>query len=309
LKDINKLIFGFFLKTFRGDFNYVDRLIQSFNKHNKDNIKMYLMCSLTEIVLFEKFESENIKIINEEKLGHYLVNNFSINNIRPGYINQCILKLSFWELGLLENYFCIDSEAVFIDDFYLKDFIAENDAPYSFLIEDNELKVDPEYNESHGIERDKSLKNIKKYLELNKQILLTNHGHCTLSSLVLRNFKNQVLIKNKISYKDLLKISPYEFSWYNFYLQKTKLIEIIAREPIIKVFHNYKMYNDYLSKNITIEDIKRGYKAYLINSNFSRESGEISYGEKVYVPTFSEILLLTKSLFNLMLNKFKHMFI
>lgn len=303
-----KSIFGFFLKTYKGDYNYAKRLIESFNKHNKDNLVMYLMCSSSELALFKKFKSENIKIINEEKLGHYLVNDFSINNTRPGYVNQCILKLSFWELDLLENYFCIDSEAVFIDDFYLKDFIAENESPYSFLIEDNELKVDPVYYLEHGIGRDRSLKNIKKYLELNKHVLLTNHGHCTFSSLVLRSFKNQVLITNKISYKDLMKISGYEFSWYNFYLQKTKLIEIIAREPIIKVFHNYKMYNDYLSKNITIEDIKRGYKAYLINSNFSRESGVISYGEKVYVPTFSEILFLTKSLFNLMYNKFKYMF-
>ena len=304
MKDNNKLIFGFFLKTFRDDFNYVDRLIQSFNMYNKDNIKMYLMCSLTEIVLFEKFESENIKIINEEKLEHYLVNDFSINNTRPGYVNQCILKLSFWELELLDNYFCIDSEAVFIDDFYLKDFIAENDMPYSFLIEDNEFKVDPKFYLEHGIERDRSLKSIKKYLDLNKHVLLTNHGHCTFSSLVLRSFKNQVLIKNKISYKDLMKISLYEFSWYNFYLQKTKLIEILIREPIIKVFHDFRSYNEYLSRNIKLEDIKRGYKAYLINSNFSRDSGVINYGDKTYVPTYKVILYQLKLLINLIFNKF-----
>ena len=33
-----KSIFGFFLKTFADDYNYVERLIESFNKHNKDNL-------------------------------------------------------------------------------------------------------------------------------------------------------------------------------------------------------------------------------------------------------------------------------
>jgi hypothetical protein len=262
------------------------------------------MCSSNELVLFKKFESKNIIVLNQEKLGHYLVNDFSINNTRPGYVNQSILKLSFWELGLLDNYFCIDSEAVFIDDFYLKDFITENDSPYSFLIEDNELKVDPKFYLEHGIGRDRSLKKIKKYLELNKHVLLTNHGHCTFSSLVLRSFKNQVLIKNKISYKDLMKISGYEFSWYNFYLQKTKLIEILVREPIIKLFHDFRSYNEYLSRNIKLEDIKRGYKAYIINSNFSRDSGVINYGDKTYVPTYKDILNQLKILINLIFNKF-----
>ncbi len=40
-----------------------------------------------------------------------------VAGIRPGYINQEIVKLAFWELGLTENYFCVDSDAVFVRPF------------------------------------------------------------------------------------------------------------------------------------------------------------------------------------------------
>jgi len=303
-----KSIFGFFLKTYKDDYNYVKRLINSFNKHNKDDLLMYIMCSSNESVLFKKFESENIRLLNEEKLGHYLVNDFSINNISPGYVNQCILKLSFWELGLLENYFCIDSEVVFIEDFLLSDFITENNIPYSFLIEDNELKVDPIYNNEYNISRDKTIDLIKSSLKLNSNKHLTIHGNTTLSSLVLKCFKKEILEKRNISYKDLMKISLMEFTWYNFYLQKEKPFEIIVREPIIKTFHNFYNYNDYLRKGITINDISRGYKGYLINSNFSRASGVINYGENNYVPTLKVLSHQIKILFILILNKFKYEF-
>jgi len=74
-------------------------------------------------------------------------------------------------------------------------------------------------------------------------------------------------------------VSPYEFSWYNFWLQKTRTIPIHAREPLAKVFHHEGHHMEYLLRGVTTEDIARGYLAVVVNSNYSRDLGLVSTGD------------------------------
>ena len=67
---------------------------------------------------FQKFKESNIEIFSDESITDYLVEDDSVMGIRPGYINQEIVKLAFWEKGLCENYFCMDSDGVFIRNFF-----------------------------------------------------------------------------------------------------------------------------------------------------------------------------------------------
>jgi hypothetical protein len=54
-------------------------------------------------------------------------------------------------------------------------------------------------------------------------------------------------------------------------LQKTKLHEIHAREPWVKVFHHEGQYLEYVSRGVSVTDLARGYLAVVINSSFARE--------------------------------------
>jgi|SaaInlStandDraft_2_1057019.scaffolds.fasta_scaffold12752_4 hypothetical protein len=271
----HKLVF--MLKTFEDDLHYVERLIPSYRKYNTDLIPMCIVAPEKDVELFSKFKCKDIQIIAEESVTDCLVSDNSVFGIRPGYINQEIIKLAFWEMGLCDNYLCIDSDAEFLRDFYFSDFMSDANTPFTILAEDNELVVDPEYYKEHWIGREKLIQVIKKELGVEDRRTLTCHGMSIFSAKVLKTFKEKYLIPRGYTYVDALKKSPYEFSWYNFWLQKDKTIPILFREPLFKTFHNKSQHLEYIRKNITLNDISRGYLGIVMNSNYSRDFGVISY--------------------------------
>ena len=137
----HKLVF--MLKSFSNDFLYAQRLIASYRQYNVDGIPMFIVVPESDLELFSIFRDIDIEVLAEESVTDCLVNDDSVFGIRPGYINQEIIKLAFWELDLCENYFCIDSDAEFIRDFYFSDFMFNENTPFSVLVEDNEFAVDP----------------------------------------------------------------------------------------------------------------------------------------------------------------------
>lgn len=258
---------GILLKTYADDLEYVKRLIPSYNKYNIDDIPLYIVVPELNIDIFKQFKNQNIEILSEELFKDKLTT-VSVTGIKPGYINQEIIKLSFWEEELCENYFCLDSDGVFIRDFYYCDFMFNDNIPYSILFEDNELKVEPEYYKSYWVPREEKIRQIQKELELVDRRMLTCHGMTVLSSKVLASFKKDFLEPRNISYIDILQISPYEFSWYNMWLQKTETIPLKIREPLFKVFHHENHLKDYKRRGTTIDDISRGFIGIIINSNW-----------------------------------------
>jgi len=272
--------FVFMLKSFSEDVLYVERLLKSYHSFNKDKIPLYIVVPIKDLNIFSKFKNNSIEIIEEESITPYLVNDNSVWGIRPGYINQQIIKLAFWETGICKNYLCLDSDAEFIRDFFIHDFMYNLETPFSILVEDNELAVDPEYFKEYWISRSKRLEIIKRALGLEDIRTLTCHNMTIFSLKVMRSFNNKFLKMKRYSYIDILKIAPCEFAWYNFWLQKDNAIQVMFREPLFKMFHNKSQHIEYLKKGITIKDIARGYLGIVINSNYSRGYGVISYDSK-----------------------------
>lgn len=272
---MNKLVI--LLPSYIGDISYVERLIGSYNTHNIDNIPLFIVVPKPDRKVFEKFIDKNIKIFTEDEITDNLVFDNSIRGIRPGYVNQEIIKLAFWEKGLCENYFCMDSDGVFIRDFFLSDFLYDNDNPYTILVEDNELAVEPEYYKKYWFEREKLIRLIQNKIGLSDKRMLTCHGFAILSCKVLESLYLKFILPNNLTYRDLINISPYEYSWYNMWLQKDKTIPIMFREHIFKYFHHKNHHLEYLEKDITLNDISRGYIGVVINSNYSRGYGVVSY--------------------------------
>ena len=284
--------FCFMLKSFSDDLAYAKRLIQSFHKFNKDNIHMFVVVPKDDVKIFQQIENQNnISILDETSIGLELVTDNSVGGIRPGYIIQELIKLGFWETRLCDNYLCIDSDSEFIKHFYINDFMYDKVTPYSVLIEDKELQVDPEYHSIFWKSRENSLNKIKEFIDFKDPRSLTYHANITFNSEVLKSFKTDLLNKKRITYIDVLKISAYEFSWYNFWLQKTKTIPIEIKEPFFKMFHSKTQHLNYLRMGIKIEDIARGYLGITMNSNYSRGYGIIYYDTKnPYKKTLSHFL-------------------
>lgn len=264
--------FGLLLKSYRGDFEYAQRLITSFHQHNSSGLTMYCVVPEVDREMFESLSSSTVVVLSEEPLTSYFTTE-SVHGIRPGYINQEIVKLSFWELDLVDNYFCIDSDAVFIRNITLGDFMAPDGFPYSVLVEDNELKVEPHYYHEYWQSREKAVRKIADEVGVTDPVLRTCHGHQVFSASVLQSFKNDFLAARGWSYLEALRFAPYEFTWYNMWLQKKNVIPIHQREPLVKVFHHEAQHLEYIMRGIEPQDIARGYLAMVINSNYARALG------------------------------------
>jgi hypothetical protein len=100
-----------------------------------------------------------------------------------------------------------------------------------------------------------------------------------MSTTVLGDFVEQFLKPRNWTYLDALRVSPYEFSWYNFWLQAHTPIKVHTREPLVKVFHHEGQHLEYILRGITAEDMSRGYLAAVINSNYARDLGLIALDE------------------------------
>ena len=260
------------VKSYQGDFEYAERLMQSINAHNIDALPVYIVVPEKDLQQFNVFASDTTKILSENLFANHLVHEETAG-FRPGYINQEIIKLAFWELDLCDNYFCVDSDAEFIRDFDRADFMAQPGIPFTFLTEDRELVVEPDYYQSTWVNRMKSLEKIRESIGYTGPWLFTVHGHAVFSATVLQSFVTDFLGPRGWDYKDALAISPYEPTWYNTWLLHTGVIEIIPREPLVKTFHNSQQHLEYQLRGIRKDDTARGFLAVVVNSNFSRGHG------------------------------------
>ena len=270
--------FGLLLRSYEGDFHRAQRLVESFRQHNPNDLELVCCVSESDVRTFSQLQASKVTVMSDRQLSGYFVDD-EVAGIRPGYINQEIVKLAFHELGIFENYFCIDSDAIFIRDIHRDDFIAPDGYPYSILVEDNELKVEPHYFSKYWEQREEAIRKIARILEYQVPILQTCHGHQVMSSVVLRSLVRDVLNPRGWSYADALAEAPYEFSWYNLWLQKSQLIPIHKREPLVKVFHHAGQHQEYILRGITEKDLARGYLAVVVNSNFSRDLELVSLTE------------------------------
>lgn len=274
--DVFMYKFGMLLKTYVDDVKYVSRLMASFHKHNVENIPLYIVVPDTDIEKFRQFVCKGVELYSDQEISKELAIG-EVRGIRPGYINQEIIKLAFWEKRLCENYLCVDSDGVFIRDFYIDDFMYDDDTPYTILVEDNELMVEPEYYATHWKYRYALIKHIQNQIGLKGKRILTNHAFSIFSSKVLESFKDKYLKAKGMTYIDILAEAPYEFSWYSLWLQHDRTIDIHIREPLFKFFHHKNQHAEYVLRGVTISDLARGYIGVNVNSNYSRGFGVIAF--------------------------------
>lgn len=238
--------FGMYLKTYRDDLNRVKVLIDSFNQYNKDSILLFISVPETDIYLFNQFMSNNIHILSDEDYASPWMTSTPICGIRPGYINQQICKLTFYTTKYCENYLCLDSDMIFIRDFYITDFMKDNHTPYTVLVMDKELSIQRYYRNTYWNSRQKQIEKIYKFFGSNDLRLRTCHNGQIFNSQILRSLYLDFMQQKGITYFTLMEIAPLEFAWYNAYFQYSNLITEYACEPFFYMFHTY--YDYYLSK-------------------------------------------------------------
>ena len=260
-----------FLKSYRKDVTCAYRLIESAVKYNKDNIPFIVSVPQEDIHLFTHIKG--ISVISDASYAGKYMTNEDANGFASGYINQEICKLAFYETGSGDNYYCLDSDSIFIRDFYKSDFLAFDGTPYIVLVQDKDLAAAPWYGRIGERWYDSWRSHVKRIYEhvgLNDPRLRTCSGFQIMNCRVLQSLRKDFMDAHGFSYLDLIKISPWEFSWYNAWFQKSKIIPELAIEPLFKIFHTKAQYEFARIEGHTVTDIAHGYIGIVMNSNWGR---------------------------------------
>jgi len=264
--------FVMYCKTYSGDLDRVTNLVESFNKFNFDNIFLYISAPKVELDLFEKLSNSNIIVISDESFAKCYLAKESHSGMSLGYINQQICKLTFYKSGVTHNYLCLDSDTVFIRQFYISDFMFDDSTPFTVLVMDKDLSIERHYREKFWIGRQVAIHKIYDLMGVNDRRLRTCHNSQVFSSKILESLKRDFMNPKGLDYSGLLKLSPYEFTWYNAWFQKVGLIKEIAVEPFFKMFHLRQEYTYSRLKLLRNKDYAYSYVGLILNSKWTTKT-------------------------------------
>ena len=215
------------------------------------------------------------------------------------------MKLGFAELNLSQHYFCLDSDGLFLQNFGKKDFLTSKGIPKIVLVEDKDLQIDNIYYNRYWVSRDVQLKKIAKLMMVDddEMILKTCHNFQLFTNEYIQKFKVEILKGNQWDYLDCILYSPYEFSWYNYFVQSRKM-PYIQVEPYFKMVHSFE---EFISMKISGSDsdsISRAYMGVVVNSNFQQTTKILEINQRLE-NVLAEYLSI-KSVIWLMVIKFRN---
>lgn len=255
-----------YTKSYSGDLARLKVSIDSIKKHNKDNIPYYVSVPASEIALFKSsIDCEYVNLVADEEI--YVVPNQNWNT-------QQIVKSNFWKLGVCANYVMLDSDSYFIKDFYISDFMYDDETPYTVMHEQKDLF---EWTAKHSVNlgfdpfltfNDTRIP-IMELLGRSGRIYDFGPGPIIWSSKVWKSLENNYLIPNRLKFENLIESVPSEFTWYGEYLVVSKEIPIFAIEPIFKFFHFKQQYIDFKNQGYTEEHFKQNYLGIVMQSNWN----------------------------------------
>lgn len=257
-----------YCKSYINDYDRVKKLIESIQRYNVDNILFYLSVPSKDISAFQHLVN-NFVLLSDEEI-YDIPKEFT-----NAYKNQQIIKSNFWRLKLCNNYVCLDSDSEFIKNFYINDFIYSNDIPYTVVSEQKDLfqwsannKTNLGFDPRVGFIIDRTA--VMKVFGYENRRVIYDFG----PSPVIWNCENWITLnrtfelQHDIKFHELIYQIPSEFTWYGEWLLHNKTIPIYPREPLFKVFHYKKQYEDYIRQFGNIEQLKENYLGIILQSNW-----------------------------------------
>lgn len=257
-----------FIKTYREDFAQCEKLLRSIQTHNRDNIKILLSVNDEDFSFFKNnLPTDTFEIIKDSDILECRIDN--------QWKYQQIVKSQLHKLNICKNYVCIDSDSFFINDFFVDTFIAEKDIPYTVIHQQKELFSWLSINNKFEQCPKEYFENINRKImsEIGRSGICYDYGPSPTiwSCAVWESFEKNFLKPRKIVYEQLIDVFPSEFTWYGEWLLHTRLIPLFPKEPLFKVFHYEKQYNDFIKEGHSIESIKENYLGIVMQSNWTKK--------------------------------------
>ena len=277
-------MFVLVVKSYFNDLNRAERLIHSIQKFNSDSIELYLIVPEEDLNVFKnKIGTEYVNyLVDNDILDQTMALSKARKVDLPPVIMQQVVKSEFWRLGIAGNFLIIDSDSYFIRDFSIKDFMFNEDTPYTII---NEGRHQLDWAARAGNNRF-----IRDYHELRERALglfgrVGPHFDFAptpmiCSSKVWRAMFEKVAKPVGESFYDQIVSFPCETQWYGEFLLHDQAIPIIPREPLFKVWGFEDQWKEGISLGETDKVLAQNYLGVIDQSYWSKSLDAYSSVQK-----------------------------
>jgi hypothetical protein len=268
-----------YCKSYRKDFLRLKRLLDSIKQFNRDEIPFYVSTpKVDKELLLQVVGSDGYHWVSDESI--IAANPRAKPGIEKGRtsgLSQQVIKSEFWRLGLAENYVCLDSDCLFITDFYKHHFLADDGIPYTVIYENKEF-----YQLADNRGHFKVFQNLHAEAETVKALFgrsgLNYYCPCPpfiWSSKVWQSFDREYLEPKGMTFWDYSTAERPETLTYLEALLKFKAIPVHAIEQLFRVY--YYDWHYFLLKRLgeTEEKLKQHFLGVIYQSNWNLE---LDYG-------------------------------
>lgn len=264
-----------YCKSYRNDFLRLKRLLISIQEFNVEKIPFYISTPASDReVLIEVLGVDGYLWVSDEAIvASNPRANIEAYLAMPGGLSQQIVKSEFWRLKLSENYLCLDSDCVFIRDFYCSDFISPSGAPFTVLHQNKELFQMASNRGLNKVEKDLRAEatRVQALFDRVGQNYFCAPAPFIWSAKVWAVLDRELLMPKGISIWGFISPEHPETLIYGEALLKFQPIPILAIEPLFRVYHYDWQYYLLKRQGETLEKIKKNYLGIIYQSAWESE--------------------------------------
>jgi hypothetical protein len=269
--------FVLYCKSYSKDFLRLKRLLESINRFNADNLDFYISTPKLDKDLLERVLGKHgyIWVADEDIVASNPKAEFAKYLEMPGGLSQQIIKSEFWRLGFAENYLCLDSDCLFIRQFYKSDFLSSDGIPYTVLHQNKELfqlAIDRGY-VRFEVELRAEAERVKGVFGRQGPNFYCAPAPFIWSAKVWQSLDGKYLSPKNISIWDFITPQLPETLIYGETLLKYRAIPLYAIEPLFRTYHYDWQY--FLMRRLgeTREKVAKNYLGIIYQSAWESELG------------------------------------
>lgn len=162
--------------------------------------------------------------------------------------------LTLWQTNLLDVYVVIDPRTEFLRPFNRSDFMVDDETPFTVVSEESELRVE---GLSRALDADRAA--VSRVLDLRDQRTYISRGLAVLSATALESFSTEFLRDRGWDYAAAVRTCPNEFAWYTAWVQASRVIPFVPREPLVAMADSQGRLSDYAVNGVNNDDLARAY--------------------------------------------------
>lgn len=277
-------MFALVVKSYFNDLNRADRLVKSIREFNQDNLSLFIIAPSKDLEAFKnQIGSSGVNYLSDDDILDLTMAQSKAKKIElPPVIMQQVVKSEFWRLGMAENFLVVDSDSYFIKDFTLRDFMFDEQTPYTIM---NEGRHQLDWAARAGNERF-----IRDYHALREKALSLfgrTGPHFDFaptpmicSSKVWNAMYEKVAKPNGESFYDQIERFSCETQWYGEFLLHDQTIPLIPREPLFKVWGFEDQWKEGISLGETNDVLAKNYLGVIDQSYWSKSLDAYSKSQK-----------------------------